>query len=94
MHLLTLIYVKKLFNNVLNQLVSNNKQKNAGHKDSSANFIIEVHTRDINSDVLLHNHILYHANKINNMHKCISNNHADIASTLNNIYCDDIDTKA
>ena len=84
---------KKLFNNVLSQLVSNNKQKNAGHKDSSANIITEVHTRDINNDVLLHNHILYHTNKINNMHKCISNNHADIASTLNNIYCNDIDTK-
>ena len=56
---------KKLFNNVLSQLVSNNKQKNAGHKDSSANIIIEAHTRDINNDVLLHNHILYHANKIN-----------------------------
>ena len=84
---------KKLFNNVLSQLLSNNKQKNAGHKDSSANIIIEAHTRDINNDVLLHNHILYHANKINNMHKCISNNHADIASTLNNIYYDDIDTK-
>ena len=87
---------KKLFINVLNQLKSNNNvhiQKSAGHKDSSANIINEVHIRDINNDVLLHNHILYHASKINNMHKCISNNQKNIASTLSNIYHDDIDTQ-
>ena len=87
---------KKLFINVLNQLKSNNNvhiQKSAGHKDSSANIINEVHIRDINNDVLLHNHILYHASKINNMHKCINNNQKNIASTLSNIYHDDIDTQ-
>ena len=86
----------KLFINVLNQIKSNNNkhmQKSAGHKDSSANIINEVHTRDINNDVLLHNHILYHATKINNMHKCINNNQKNIASTLSNIYHDDIDTQ-
>ena len=83
---------KKLFINVLNQLKSNNNvhiQKSAGHKDSSANIINEVHIRDINNDVLLHNHILYHASKINNMYKCISNNQKNIA-----IYHDDIDTQS
>ena len=87
---------KKLFINVLNQIKSNNNmhmQKSAGHKDSSANIINEVHIRDINNDVLLHNHILYHASKINNMHKCINNNQKNIASTLSNIYHDDIDTQ-
>ena len=86
---------KKLFINVLNELKSNNMhiQKSAGHKDSSANIINEVHIRDINNDVLLHNHILYHASKINNMHKCINNNQKNIASTLSNIYHDDIDTQ-
>ena len=87
---------KKLFINVLNQLKSNNNvhiQKSAAHKDSSANIINEVHIRDINNDVLLHNHILYHASKINNMHKCINNNQKNIASTLSNIYYDDIDTQ-
>ena len=86
---------KKLFINVLTQLKSNNNvhmQKRAGHKDSSANTINEVHTRDINNDVLLHNHILYHASKINKMHKCISNNQKIIVSTLSTIYYDDIDT--
>ena len=50
---------KKLFINVLNQIKSNNNmhmQKSAGHKDSSANIINEVHIRDINNDILLHNH--------------------------------------
>ena len=87
---------KKLFINVLNQLKSNNNvhiQKSAGHKDSSANIINEVHIRDINNDVLLHNHKLYHASKINNMHKCINNNQKNIASTLSNIYHDDIDAQ-
>ena len=86
---------KKLFINVLNQIKSNNNmhmQKSAGHKDSSANIINEVHIRDINNDVLLHNHILYHASKINNMHKCINNNQKNIAGTLSNIYHDDIYT--
>ena len=87
---------KKLFINVLNELKSNNMhiQKSAGHKDSSANIINEVHIRDINNDVLLHNHILYHASKINNMHKCISNKQKNIASTLSAIYHDDIDTQS
>ena len=87
---------KKLFINVLNELKSNNNmhiQKSAGHKDSSANIINEVHIRDINSDALLHNHILYHASKINNMYKCINNSQKNIASTLSNIYHDDIDTQ-
>ena len=87
---------KKLFINVLNQLKPNNNvhiQKSAGHKDSSSNIINEVHIRDINNDVLLHNHILYHASKINNMHKCINNNQKNIASILSNIYYDDIDTQ-
>ena len=87
---------KKLFINLLNQIKSNNNmhmQKSAGHKDSSANIINEVHIRDINSDALLHNHILYHASKINNMYKCISNNQRNITSTLSNIYHDDIDTQ-
>ena len=53
-----------------------------------------MHIRDTNNnDVLLHDHILYHASKINNMHKCISNNQKNIASTLSNIYHDDIDTQ-
>ena len=52
-----------------------------------------MHIRDIINDVLLHNHILYHANKINNMHKCISNNQKNIAYTLSNIYHDGIDTQ-
>ena len=68
-------------------------QERAGHKDSSANIINEVHTHDINNDVLLHNHILYHASKINKMHKCISNNQKNIVSTLSTIYYDDIDTQ-
>ena len=79
MHLLTLISV--------------HIQKSAGHNDSSANIINEMHIRDINNDLLLHNHILYHASKINNMHKCINNNQKNIASTLSNIYHDDIDTQ-
>ena len=86
---------KKLFINVLNQIKLNNYmhiQKSAGYKDSSANIINEVHIRDINNDVLFYNHILYHASKINNVHKCINNNQKNIASTLNNIYHDDIDT--
>ena len=49
-------------------------QTNAEDNDSYANIINEVHIRDINIDVLLHNHIFYPASKINNMHKCISNN--------------------
>ena len=68
---------KKLFINGLNKIKSNNNmhtQKPAGHKDSSANIINEVHICDINNDILLHNHILYRASKINNMHKCINNN--------------------
>ena len=100
MHLLTLISVKrhrkKLFINVLDQLKSNNNvhvQKRVGHKDSSANIINEVHIRNINNDVLLHNQILYHASKINNMHKCINNNQKNIASTLSNICHDDIATQ-
>ena len=55
---------KKLFINLLNQIKSKNNmhlQKNSGHKDSSANFINEVHIRDNNNDVLLHNYILHHA---------------------------------
>ena len=64
----------------------------AGHKDSSANIINDTHTRDINNDELLHHHILNHANKINNMQKCISENKKNIASTLSAIYHDDIDT--
>ena len=52
-----------------------------------------MHHCDINSDVLLHNHILYHASKINNMHKCINDNPKNIASTLSNILYDDIDTQ-
>ena len=48
-------------------------QKSAGHNDSSANIINEAPIRDINNDVLLHNQILYHASKINDMHKCINN---------------------
>ena len=87
---------KKLFINVLNELKSNNNmhiQKSAGRKDSSANIINEAHIRDINNDALLHNHILYHASKINNMHKCISNNQKNVASTLSAIYHDDIDTQ-
>ena len=68
-------------------------QKNAEDNDSYVNIINEVHIRDINNDVLLHNHILYHANKINNMHKCISNNQKNIAYTLSNIYHDGIDTQ-
>ena len=88
---------KKLFIIVLNQIKSNNNlhmQKSAGHKDSSGNIINEVHIRDTNNnDALLHDHILYHASKINNMHKCISNNQKNIASTLSNIYHDDNDTQ-
>ena len=68
-------------------------QKNAEDNDSYVNIINEVHIRDINNDVLLHNHILYHANKINNMHKCISNNQKYIAYTFSNIYHDGIDTQ-
>ena len=74
----------KLLINVLNQIKPNNNmhiQKSAGHKDSSANIINEAHIRDINNDVLLHNHVLYHASKINNMHKCINKSKKNIAST-------------
>ena len=42
---------KKAFINVLNELKSNNNvhtQKNAGHKDSSANIINKMHAHDIN----------------------------------------------
>ena len=56
---------KKLFINVLNELKSNNNvniQKNAGHKDSSANIINEVHTHDIN-EVPIQKTV-----NINNMH--------------------------
>ena len=49
-------------------------QISAGHKESSANIINDTHTRDINNDELIHHHILNHANKINNMQKCISEN--------------------
>ena len=66
-------------------------QKIAEDNDSQANIINEVHILDINNDVLLHNHILYYANKINNMRKCISNNQKNIAYTLSNIYHDHID---
>ena len=43
----------------------------AGHKDSSANIINDTHTRDINNNELLHHHILNHADKMNNMQKCM-----------------------
>ena len=36
------------------------KQKSAGHKDPSANFINDTHACGINNDELLRNHILYH----------------------------------
>ena len=52
-----------------------------------------MHIRDIINDVLLHNHILCQANKINNVHTCISNNQKTVAYTLSNIYHDDIDTQ-
>ena len=52
-----------------------------------------MHISAINNDVLLHNHILYYTNKINNMHKCVSNNQKNIAYTLSNIYHDNIDTQ-
>ena len=68
-------------------------QTNAEDNDSYANIINEVHIRDINIDVLLHNYTFYSASKINNMHKCISNNQKNIAYTLSNIYHDGIDTQ-
>ena len=56
---------KELFNKLLIELLSN---KNAGHKDSSAN-INEACAHDTkcetdNANSLLHNHILYYFNKI------------------------------
>ena len=84
------------FDMLFKELKSNDimhKQKSAGHKDHSANFINDTHARDINNDELLRNRILYHVNKIDNMQKCISKYQKDIASTLSTIYRNDIDTK-
>ena len=67
------------------------KQKSAGHKHPSSNFINDTHARDINNDELLRNRILYHVNKIDNKQKCISKYRKDIASTLSTIYRNDID---
>ena len=65
---------KKLFKKVLIELLSN---KNAEHKDSSAN-INKAHANDAqcetdNANSLLHNHILYYFNKIKNIEKTLSN---------------------
>ena len=80
---------KKLFKKVLIELLSN---KNAEHKDSSAN-INKAHANDAqcetdNANSLLHNHILYYFNKIKNIEKTLSNPNKHILTALNKKYSD------
>ena len=87
---------KKLFINVLNELKSNNNvhiQKNAGHKDSSANMINEVYTHDIH-EVPIQKSVEdkgSSANIINDVH-LLDINEVPIHKTvnINNMHTDDI----
>ena len=78
---------KELFNKVLIELLSN---KNAGHKDSSAN-IDKAHANDTkcetdNANSLLHNHILYYFNKIKKIERTLSNHNKHILTSFNKKY--------
>ena len=80
---------KELFNKVLIELLSN---KNAGHKDSSAN-INEACAHDTkcetdNANSLLHNHILYYFNKIKKIEKALSDHSKYILTSLNKKFSD------
>ena len=76
---------KKLFNNVLIELLSTN---NAGHKDSSAN-INKPHGNDAkHANSLLHNHITYYFNKIKKIERTLSEHNKHILASSNKKYSD------
>ena len=87
---------KKLFNDILKELISNNKvhmqnkiNYEARNKDSSANIIDNWYEIESMHNSLLDNHISYYFNKIKKIEKGLTEHNKNIMSSLSKIYSDD-----